>query len=336
VLAAWLAASVAFAAEPTTTGGSPSGRTETAEVPPVARQRYTDALRAYKEGRYKDAIDLFIEADRLAPSAALSFNVARAYERIGDSTSALAWYRDYLRRAGDAKDRSEVEAIVKDLAKRLQAKGVQQMTVLSEPPGATVHIDDRPVGVTAWTGELAPGRHRVSLRLRGFRDAESVVDLNREEPLDVTVPLVAEPEDEPQAQSAPPPDATVLPESPYAPAVVRDEPRPAEGGVRPLTWIALGAGAASLGAAGIFELMRHSAADDAAADRTQIGRAEKLETADGHMTTARVLAAVGGGLVVIGGVLLIVDLGRGSSPAQVAVGAGCPSGGCGIVGRAAF
>ena len=334
MLAAWLAAPIAIAAEPTT-GGSPSGRTETAEVPPVARQRYTDALRAYKEGRYKDAIDLFIEADRLAPSAALSFNVARAYGRIGDSTSSLAWYRDYLRRAGDAKDRAEVEAIVKDLAKRLQAKGVQQVTVLSEPPGATVHVDDRPVGVTAWTGELAPGRHRVSLRLRGFRDAESVIDLMPEEPLDVTVPLVAETEDAPEQHSAPPPDS-VPSESPYASAVVRDEPRPVEGGVRPLTWIALGAGAASLGAAGVFELMRRSAADDAAADQTQIGRAGKLETADGHMTTARVLAAVGGGLIVIGGVLLVVDLGSGSSPAHARVGVGCPGGGCGIVGRASF
>jgi hypothetical protein len=103
-----------------------------------------------------------------------------------------------------------------------------------------------------------------------------------------------------------------------------------------LTWIALGAGAASLGAAGVFELMRRSAADDAAADQTQIGRAEKLETADGHMTTARVLAAVGGGLIVIGGVLLVVDLGSGSSPAHARVGVGCPGGGCGIVGRASF
>jgi hypothetical protein len=40
------------------------------------RARYERGADAYAKGRFTDAIDLFLEADALAPSAALSFNIA--------------------------------------------------------------------------------------------------------------------------------------------------------------------------------------------------------------------------------------------------------------------
>src|SRR5690606_34701002 len=126
-----------------------------------AAQRYERGAQAYQEGRHKDAIDLFLEADTLAPSSALSFNIARAYEKIKDSSNALRWYRDYLRREPQAEDKEKVLEFVKQYEALLAEKGVQQVTVLSDPEAATVRVDGRPVGVTPWTADLPPGEHTI-------------------------------------------------------------------------------------------------------------------------------------------------------------------------------
>ena len=323
---AWASDVPAQAAEPTPTAKE------------VAKKRYLAGVKAFEAKRFKDAIDLFLEADRLAPSAALSFNIARAYEGIADSEGALRWYRDYLRRKPDASDKDEVTATIRKLEKRLERKGVQQVTVMSEPTGATVVVDDRPVGVTPWTGELPPGKHRLAARLRGYSDVERSFELAADRSLDLTVRLVP-------AEDAPPPVPTTAsppPEPPPEPPPTETPPPPPvepdgpadEGGIGMLTWIALGAGTATLGAAGFFELSRQSAEDDARADRTQIGYADKLDTMESRQTTARILAGVGGALFTAGAVLLVIDLTGGEEKATV--GWGCSTSGCGAQARGAF
>ncbi|HEX6271731.1 MAG TPA: PEGA domain-containing protein [Polyangiaceae bacterium] len=273
-----------------------------------AKARYEQGAAAYAAGRFKDAVDLFLEADALAPSAPLSFNIARAYEKLGDDSGALRWYRDYLRRAPDAANAKDVQAAVDGLENRLAKKGVQQLTVLSTPAGATVTVDGRPVGVTPWTGDLFPGKHSVGLSLRGYDDQTLEVELAGHRSRDLTAtlvksaaPLVASPAAPGAAQAAP-----VTP-PPSAPA--RET---ASGGFGIWPWVTLGAGGAALGGALVFELLRRSSESDAEADDTQIGYQEKLDQMESRQTTARILAGVGGALVVTGGVLLAIDLGSSS------------------------
>src|SRR5262249_13325517 len=54
----------------------------------AARQRYLAGAQAYAAGNYADAVDQFMAADRILPSAALSFDIARAYEKLGESSLA--------------------------------------------------------------------------------------------------------------------------------------------------------------------------------------------------------------------------------------------------------
>src|SRR4051812_12453176 len=135
------------------------------------KARYERGAEAYSAGRFKDAIDLFLQADTLAPSAALSFNIARAYEKIGDDAACLQWYRDFRRRAPDAKNGADVDARIRALQGVLAKKGVQQVTIFSTPAGATVIVDDQPLGVTPYTGQLPPGTHQLVLSLRGYADS---------------------------------------------------------------------------------------------------------------------------------------------------------------------
>lgn len=290
------------------------------------KARYERGAEAYAAGRFKDAIDLFLQADALAPSAALSFNIARAYEKIADDAATLQWYRDFRRRAPDAPNAHDVDQRIHALEATLASKGVQQLTVLTSPLGATVIIDDQPVGVTPFTGQFAPGPHKVLLSLRGYADTERKVELAAEHAQDLNVPLVPasriERTDAGQAGSAP----SAGPLSPTAPGAPTDQ-KPRRGfGIWP--WIGIGAGAATLGGALAFEMARRTAESDAENDDTQVGYKAKLERMQSRQTTARVLGAVGGALLLGGGTLLIWDLtSRRAQPARASL--VCLDGGCG-------
>lgn len=295
------------------------------------KARYERGAEAYSAGRFKDAIELFLQADALAPSAALSFNIARAYEKIGDDASSLQWYRDFRRRAPDAKNGPEVDERIHALEGILAKKGVQQLTVLSRPLGATVIVDEQPVGVTPYTGQLPPGTHKIVLSLRGYADSEQKVELPADRAQELDVPLVpgsktaAAPEGEPGASPTTAPGMT-----PAGPAPAPKADSSPKFGILP--WIGLGAGAAVLGGSLGFELARRSAQKDAHGDETQIGYKEKLDKEQSRQTTARVLAAVGGALVVTGGTLLVIQLtsSHGPSESSARLGWACLPGACSV------
>jgi tetratricopeptide (TPR) repeat protein len=277
-----------------------------------ARARYARGVEAYRLGRYAEAVELFRQADALAPSAPLSFNIARAYAKLGDASNALRWYRDYLRRAPQAPNAGEASAQVRSYEDVLQKRGVQQLTVLSNPPAATVAVDGVPMGVTPWTGELAPGRHRVDLVLRGFADETREFELAPDRARDVWVELRTLPRQlpaEPGASRAAPSDAN------------SDGARsPSRFGIWP--YVTLGAGAVALGGAVAFEVMRQNAEDEAARDDMQITFKAKIDDMEAKQTTAQVLLGVGGALVVTGGVLLAVELLAPSQKRQASIALG--------------
>lgn len=286
----------------------------------AAKDIFQRAVAAYKEQRYADAVKLFLEADALSPSAPLSFNVARSFEKLDDISSALRWYRDFLRRSPQAPNAVEVRAKVTELATALSQRGLQQVTVLSDPAGATVLIDEQNVGVTPVTRDLTPGKHRVVLRLTGYGDRASDLVLQPQTPQDVSMrlevttqaPAAASPSKGPVLSAPPPAD------------------RGSRFGVVPV--VLMGAGGASLLGALGFELGRRSA-DSAADDAPQTEFQARYDTMTGRQTTARVLAGVGGALLVTGGVLFVLDWQR-ASKSRVAL--GCDGRTCGLVAGGSF
>ena len=307
-----LATAVSFAAEPSAT--------------PAARQRYLAGAAAYSQGRYSDAIDQFLAADRVAPSSALSYDIARAYEKLGDPSLALRWYRDYLYRAGDPPDGATIRLTVVALQKQLMTRGVQQITVRSTPRGATVALDGEPTGVTPWTTDLPPGRHILTVTHDGYEKSERAFILSPDTALDIDVKLTATP----PAVPATPPAAPLTPRTvrrqtrPVTPTPAPENGTPA---LRTLGLIGMGAGGLALGGALTFEILRSSAVDDAKKDPTQLGYATKLSTAKDQQTAARVLLGVGAGLAVTGGVLFLIGGPARGHGTELAL--GCSSVSCG-------
>jgi len=277
-------------ADPASAARGPGGRSKAPTPPPPplksepegpeaegkvrAQAIFEQAVTAYKEGRYFDAVELFLETNRIYPDSKLSFNVARAYEGLGNSAGALRYYREYLRRTPSAGDRAEVESSVRQLELALSQKGVQQMSVFSTPDGAVLSIDGQAVALTPWTGETWPGKHRLLATRAGYVDGQQVVELSPLRSIDVQFELSPEP----------PPRA--------APAPVL-ETRPESGGkVEVLTVATLAAGAVLLGSALAAEL---SASDS------------------GFGGTAAFLTGAGAGVTAMGGVLFYFDLRAGRS-----------------------
>ncbi|HEX7671787.1 MAG TPA: PEGA domain-containing protein [Polyangiaceae bacterium] len=310
--------------------GPGSGAAQPAEL---ARMRYRQGVDAYRGGRYRESIDYFLEADALAPSAALSYNIARAYEKIDDPGAALRWYRDYLRRAPDAKDRAETEVLAHGFEQRLAEKGVQQVTVLSAPRGATVLIDDTAVGITPFTTEIPPGTHRVELRLDGYEPASSTLELPPDHAVDLAVTLSARAAPATESKA---PTAAAAPAAPNS-AQSPDRAQKSPGGfpTKIVGWTLVGAGGAALGASLVFELLRHGAESDAKKETTQIGYADRLDTMESRQTAARIFAVTGAVLAIGGGVVLVVG-GRKREDTAPAVSAACVPSMCWSTVRGAF
>lgn len=278
-----------------------------------ARLVYERAAQAYAEKRYKDAIDLFQQADGLRPNPAFSFNVGIAYEDMGDSAMALRHYRAYLRKLPQASDRDEVDDRIRRLERVLADKGLQQVTILSDPSSAVVVIDGNPVGVSPWTGELSPGYHAVLLRLSGYEETHRDFDLPPRRAIDVPVSLKRQK----RGSDATPIDMSKL-------AAKREQLELWEH-VRPVTWGVLGAGFVSLGVALGFELARSDFDESARLAMLQTERDALDQRAHRQEVWARGFFMLGLGLGVTSIVLGYQDLTdglRASRPAA-AVSVGC-------------
>jgi tetratricopeptide (TPR) repeat protein len=290
-----------------------------------AKKYYERGVEAYRKQRFEEAIQLFLSADRLAPRPALSFNVARAYQKLGEPARELQYYREYLRRGADAGNRKEVERRVRDLQAALAKRGLQQVSVRSNPAGATVSIDGEVRGTTPWTGELPIGSHQLQAQHQGHQSLEVslTLDAKRAQDLELALPPVASDEALQTASAPAGAHGSVGPRADLSSAA--DES--AEEGLQPWPWVAVGAGGATLAAAGIFELLRRGAESDAEGARYQTEYYDNRDRMSSHQTTARVLLGVSAVLMLSGGVLALVD-GAAANTEPVPVALGCDTTTC--------
>jgi tetratricopeptide (TPR) repeat protein len=82
-----------------------------AEKKPEARaaELYEKSAEAYKRGEFSAAVDLLKEAYGLDPQPVLLYNLARAYEGLGDLDHAIDGYERYLAQSPKAEDRGSIE-----------------------------------------------------------------------------------------------------------------------------------------------------------------------------------------------------------------------------------
>ncbi len=89
-----------------------------AEPKDDARRAFVSGLESAREGDYRTALDRFLEAQALYPHPATAFNIARAYEDLGDPAEALSWYRRFTELAPERAEeaRPAIERLEQETA----------------------------------------------------------------------------------------------------------------------------------------------------------------------------------------------------------------------------
>lgn len=258
-------------------------------------------LSAYGQGAYADAIEAFSAADKLQPQPALVFDIARSYEQLQDWDDALKYYGEYLARAPEATDRQQVQQHVRVLLARHKPVHAvpPRVKLVAYPTGASVWVDDEPVGRAPVTLELPRGLHRARFKLAGHRTYYTTFDLsNGRKPLEVRAELepgsdgAQQPREEPAADGGR-----------FAPAAAgSDSPL-----LRNLGFSAMIASAAALGGAVVFEVMRGDAERSAHNATDQAHSSDAFDRMRTNQMLAQVFAGAGGGLAALGVTLLVLS-----------------------------
>src|SRR5258705_5354180 len=106
-----------------------------AEVTKMAKEHYKAGLEAYKNGQYDVAIKELKRAYLLKRLPPLLLNIGATYRKMRDLDLALHFYKKYLDEAPpEAKDRSDVEATIKDIEKEKASGGGSKPTETAPPP----------------------------------------------------------------------------------------------------------------------------------------------------------------------------------------------------------
>jgi hypothetical protein len=130
-----------------------------------ARELDQQGVRAFREGRYADAIRYFRAAYRLGGPSSELWNIARSRERMDDAETAASAIEQYLaQRDLSAQDRADAEHELAALRTR-----VSILTVTTVPAGAVVVIDGKQtLGPTPLSVELHAGPHTLSVHHDGY------------------------------------------------------------------------------------------------------------------------------------------------------------------------
>ncbi|MEY4581786.1 MAG: hypothetical protein RL701_6489, partial [Pseudomonadota bacterium] len=199
------------------------------------------------------------------------------------------------------------------LAERVGESELQTVMLEAEPHGATVWIDDEPVGVAPMMLRLPTGTHRVSFQHKGYRARRIDITLTPgQPPPELHTVLEADPSAagdsaaESQAgHTQKQPAHAADPAGPYERN--RDEYNGRVPVLRHVGVATMLAGVGALGGALAFELMRADAARSARNETEQVKFAKALDDMQTRQTWARVFVGAGGALTALGITLLVLS-----------------------------
>ncbi len=132
----------------------------------LAKAHFEVGAAQYRQGRYRAALKEFETSYQLSKKAALLFNMAQCYERLGNLKEAIYYRKKYLASQPNAPNRSEVTMQIRALQARLAATSI--LLVGKLPKGARIMVDGKTT-VPGPDGAIrtSPGSHQVSIHFHG-------------------------------------------------------------------------------------------------------------------------------------------------------------------------
>ncbi|MCA9620329.1 MAG: PEGA domain-containing protein [Myxococcales bacterium] len=177
-----------------------------------AKKAYGDASKAFDEGKFDEALPLFVKADELYPGAAPKHKIAICHDKLGHTDEAIAAYQTFIdSNPGDkyADRLTEAEGRIKELKASLPSKVV--LTLAPEGLAAPqITVDGNPATPVGDAGnelELTAGEHTIVVSAEGYQPVTEVVTLEGGQKLDLALtlaPVAVAPEPEPPPVETPP------------------------------------------------------------------------------------------------------------------------------------
>ncbi|HJL20016.1 MAG TPA: tetratricopeptide repeat protein [Sandaracinaceae bacterium LLY-WYZ-13_1] len=153
------------------------------------RELFTQGQAAYETGDYETAVESWQRAYGIDPRPLLQYNLAQAYERLGQLDRAVEAYRLYVdNTAGDDPRAQNARARIASLEQRV---GNTSVHVSGGPEGAAVFIDGEDRGRLPHPDpfRVGPGSHRIVVRADGYEDFVSVVAVSAGQQAEVPVEM---------------------------------------------------------------------------------------------------------------------------------------------------
>ncbi len=129
----------------------------------IARGHFMTGVSYYDQSRFGPAVKEFLDAYRLSKRTAFLYNIARAYEKLGDPGRASHYYKLYLSVTPNAPEGPQITAAVKEMEPR-----VGMLALHTAALGAEILVDDETVGIAPVDDQsLTEGPHTVEVRPPG-------------------------------------------------------------------------------------------------------------------------------------------------------------------------
>jgi hypothetical protein len=263
-----------------------------------AGKHFQRAVSLYGETDYRAALVEFKRAYAIAPNVSVLYNVGETQYQLQDYAGALSTFTRYLAESNaNEAHRAEVEGTLEVLRSR-----VGHVSVVTDPPGADITVDDLSVGRTPLEERVlvSVGHRRFTASMLGRVSVTRFVDVAAEDNVSLKLDLPASPDVPPEVSALPPP---------------AEESRSASHGgasLRIAGWIGTGVLAASAGTLGLLALNESSALKKAResypASADTLHRDSNLTTTYSIMADSLTVAAV-----VLGGVTLYATVASAAS-----------------------
>lgn len=114
---------------------------------PQAELALKEGIKAYKDGKYEEALAAYQRAAELAPTASGPYReMGKTYEALGREKEAQAAYQEYLRRKPDADDADEIKGRLKVLEAKNPGKTSEVAALALANPENPASPTDKPEG----------------------------------------------------------------------------------------------------------------------------------------------------------------------------------------------
>lgn len=264
-----------------------------ADDTPIAESLFQQGLGAMERGDYAHACGLLAESQRLDPGGGTLLNLALCHERAGKIATAWARYHDALgiaRRDGREDRITFAAEHIKLLEPRLPRLAITQTEALA---GAHAKVDGVDLAASVWEtpSPIDPGEHVLRVEAPGHAPWTTTVTVAEAETRRVTVPRLPR-------------------------GALTDTPPPVPGRTqRILGWSLSGVGGTAVIAGAVLGALAIGAESTADASCPGSGacsdpRGLDASTRARAFSTAATISAIGGAIVLAGGIVLLLTAPR--------------------------